>query len=467
LGIPRFIVAAPASSSGKTLLSLALCTWAKEQGLAPAAFKAGPDFIDSQYLGLAAGREADNLDTWMMGEPACQQAFERASSGAGLAVIESAMGLFDGKRNAGFGAHSAASLGLCLDAPMLLVLNARKAGPTLAATVLGLKAIQPQLRFLGVVLNLCSGQQHHDLLAKAIQDLTGLPSFGWLPELPSLRLPERHLGLTAPSEAGDWLAALQSTLPKMAETLSFSAIMAAAQAQARALPASPSAPPASPTLPQVRLAVAKDEAFHFYYPENLRLLKAAGAELVFFSPLRDPSLPPHCQGLILGGGFPEMFGKALSGNTRLLAELRAEIGAGLPTWAECGGLMLLCREMVDLQGQAWPMVGSLNARVAMGSKLSHFGYCQAQALSDTLCLGLGELARGHEFHHSALEWLGPEAESAWLIKQEGKPDRREGWLLPNGIATYAHLHLASCPGAAARVVERAREFAKAASVKGS
>jgi len=464
--VPRLIIAAPASSSGKTLLSLALTAWAKEQGLAPVAFKAGPDFIDSQYLGLAAGRQADNLDTWMMGELACQLAFERASSGAGLAVIESAMGLYDGKRHAGFGAHSAASLALCLDAPVLLVLNARKAGPTLAATVLGLKAVQPQLRFLGVVLNLCSGQRHHDLLAQAILALTGLKSFGWLPELASLRLPERHLGLTAPSEAGDWLKALQGQLPQMAETLSFSAIVAAAKDGATALPASFTAPLAPRTLPRVRIAVAKDEAFHFYYPENLRLLKDAGAELAFFSPLRDASLPPHCQGLLLGGGFPEMFGHQLSSNTRLLAELRAAIASGLPTWAECGGLMLLCQEMVDLQGQAWPLVGALKARVKMGSKLSHFGYCQAQALADTLPLAAGETARGHEFHHSALEWLGPEAAAAWLIRQDGKPDRREGWLLPNGLATYAHLHLASCPGAAERLVQKAREFAKAGTLNG-
>jgi cobyrinic acid a,c-diamide synthase len=467
LAIARLIIAAPASSSGKTLLSLALCAWAKEQGLAPAAFKAGPDFIDSQYLGLAADREADNLDSWMMGEPGCQQVFERASAGAGLAVIESAMGLYDGKRNAGFGSHSAASLGLCLDAPVLLVLNARKAGPTLAATVLGLKAVEPRLRFLGVVLNFCSGQQHADLLAKAILDLTGLASFGWLPDLPSLRLPERHLGLTAMSEAGDWLKALQGQLPKMAETLRFSAIMAAAKAQARALPENLAPASAPPALPRVRLGVAKDEAFHFYYPENLRLLQAAGAELVFFSPLHDARLPQGCQGLLLGGGFPEMFGQALSGNTCLLAELRSAISAGMPCWAECGGLMLLARELVDLQGQAWPMAGALNARVKMGSKLSHFGYCQVQALADTLPLGAAVTARGHEFHHSTLEWLGPEAKAGWLIKQEGKPDRPEGWLLPNGIATYAHLHLASCPGAAARLVARAREFAQAAGVKGS
>jgi cobyrinic acid a,c-diamide synthase len=456
---PRLLVAAPGSSTGKTTVTLLLAALAREQGLDVQGFKAGPDFIDPQYLTAVTGSAAPSLDPWFTGPAAQRRHFALWSQGADLVLVEGVMGLFDGKRDAPFGRYSSAELARSLDLPILLVLNAKKAGPTLATQALGLMQADPRLRYVGVVLNQAMGQKTADLLAPALKKLTGLPVLGWLPPIKELALPERHLGLTAPSELKAWEARLQAVLPKAAETLNFAAILRAAK-HASAKPPSGvaaertgarnnirSARRKAAPAPRFKLAVALDEAFHFYYPENLALLEAHGADLAFFSPLRDKALPKGSQGLLLGGGFPESFGKRLAANTGLKRQVKAELAAGLPVWAECGGLMWLAAALVDAAGNSYPMVGALRARVRMTGKLQHFGYTEAQASAGHPFLKTGAKLKGHEFHHSSLDPLGPLRSTCKLL-QSGRPARPEGWRLPGGIATYFHAYLPSHPDAA-------------------
>ncbi len=458
ISTPRLLVSAPGSSSGKTLLSLLVLAWAGARGLRARAFKSGPDFLDPQFLGAFSRGPAVSLDPWIAGEEDNLRLFAGACLGADFALVEGAMGLFDGKVGAPFGAFSTASLARTLAAPVVLVFNAAKAGPTLAATALGLKRAGEGIDFAGVVFNQASGRRQAGLLARAFKEVAGMECFGWIPRLPGLALPERHLGLAAPSEVPGWRGGLEAALPAVEDGLDFQALIDAAS-RAAAIPAPASPPPLPPrTGPRVRLALARDEAFHFYYPQNLDLLEAAGAELAFFSPLKDERLPEGVCGLVLGGGFPESFGQALQGRGALRRQVREAVLAGLPTWAECGGLMWLCEEMVDLDGRSHSLVGAVPARVVMGPRLVNFGYAEAEAGPGNPLAGPGERLRGHEFHHSALEWRGDPLPSSWTLSQEGRPPRREGWLLPNGLATYLHLNLASRPEAAFRFVDRCRAW---------
>jgi cobyrinic acid a,c-diamide synthase len=443
--LPRLLVAAPGSSAGKTTLSLLLAAWARRQGLDVRAFKAGPDFIDPQYLSAVTGSPTPSLDPWFLAPAALRRHFGAWSAGGDLSLVEGVMGLYDGKRDAPFGRYSSAELARTLGLPVLLVLNARKAGPTLATQALGLVKADPRLRFAGVVLNQCMGAKSAALISPAVKHLTGLPVLGWLPPIPGLALPERHLGLTAPTELAAWQERLEAALPQAEQSVDFGAIV---QAAGRA-PAwhGPLQPPRAAARTRFKLAVALDEAFHFYYPENLALLQALGAELAFFSPLRDAALPAGIQGLLVGGGFPESFGPALAGNRALRTAVKRRLGQGLPVWAECGGLMWLGRRLRDAAGKAHPMVGALALDTAMTGKLQQFGYTQAQGSPGGPWLAPGAGLKGHEFHHSVATPAGPLA-SAWSLRQPGKPDRPEGWRLPGGLATYFHAYLPSNPGAA-------------------
>jgi len=454
--LPRLLIAAPGSSSGKTTVALLLAAWARSKGLDLRPFKAGPDFIDAQYLGLIAGRPAPSLDPWFLGPPALRRHFSAWAAGGDLALVEGVMGLFDGKKGAPFGRHSSAELARVLDLPVVLVLDARKAGPTLAAQALGLARADPRLRFAGVVLNRVSGPAHAALLAPALRRVGGMRVFGWLPAIEGLELPERHLGLSAASEMEGWQARLRAALPLAGRGLDFEAILGASRrAPSWNAPAVPAVPaPARRRAAPFTLAVAKDEAFHFYYPENLGLLEGLGARLAFFSPLRDRALPKGTQGLLLGGGFPECFGARLAANRSLRAQARRELARGLPAWAECGGLMWLCRRLVDAEGRGHAMVGALDAVVRMTRRLQHFGYAEAFGSGGAAwpawggdAAGRGLRLKGHEFHHSGVE-AGRNLATRWTLLQGGKPPRSEGYALKGGVATYFHAYLPSSPGAA-------------------
>jgi cobyrinic acid a,c-diamide synthase len=421
-------------------------------------FKAGPDFIDAQYLTEAAGRPAPALDSWFLSPKSLRRHFQTWAEGGDLALVEGVMGLFDGKRGEAFGRRSSAEVARLLDLPVVLVLDARKAGPTLAAVALGLKTADRRLTHGGVVLNRVSGGRQAESLGQALRKKAGLRLLGWLPELPGLAVPERHLGRTAPSELRHWREGFEAALPEVVKTMDFKALLSVAGAvQGRAWAGQASGVPGR--RPRFKLAVARDAAFHFYYPENLAALERAGADLAFFSPLEDRRLPEGAQGLIVGGGFPEEFGPALEGNGLLRAEVRKALKAGLPVWAECGGLMWLCRHLVDRAGQKHRMVGAAPATARMTQRLRHFGYTTACAAEGAVWPNGGFLIRGHEFHHSTLEGAASEGGGmTWRLDQAGRPSRREGLRFPGGIATYFHAYLPSSPRAVRSFCDACRRW---------
>jgi cobyrinic acid a,c-diamide synthase len=457
----RLLISAGASSAGKTTLAMLVAAHARGRGLAVAPYKCGPDFIDGQYLEAASGRPCFNLDEWMTGGPkGVLRSFALGADGAQLAVIEGVMGLYDGKKGEPFGAYSSAATAKILKAPVVICLSARKSGVTLATQLLGLMKADPKLQIVGAVLNDCGSRKLYDYLAPAVSKLCGVPCFGYLPRIQELVLPERHLGLSPPSEQQAWKRRFEAGLALAAETLDFKGLLKAAKAPALMLPKIKAVPQGKP---RVKIGLARDAAFHFYYRENLRLLEEAGAELVEFSPLADARLPAGIQGLILGGGFPELFGAELSRNEGLRREIGARVLEGLPVWAECGGLMYLCGGLSDLLGKRHAMAGALAADVLMTKKLQNFGYAEAKAIRDSPPLAKGAVLRGHEFHHSEIFWR-EKPKSAWKISQPGKPARDEGYLLPRGLATYFHAHLAKTPASAARFVAACKNVLKPGNV---
>jgi cobyrinic acid a,c-diamide synthase len=446
---PRLLFAAASSSSGKTTLALLMTAWARRQNLAVATFKCGPDFIDPQYLESLSARPSLNLDPWMMGAGPMLASFSLGCANAQVAVIEGVMGLYDGKRAEAFGRYSSAECAKNLKAPVIVVLSARKSGQTLATQLLGLQKADPKTPIAGALLNDASAKTF-DLIAPVIKKLCRVPVFGYLPRIKDLELPERHLGLSPPSEVALWRRKFEAALDQAEAGIDFKGLLAAARKAPKLELKAPKAL-GKPTV-ALRVAIAKDEAFHFYYHDNLRLLEEAGVELLPFSPLRDKALPAGAQGLLLGGGFPEQFGAELEANEPLRREIGGKVLEGLCTWAECGGLMYLCGWLTDLKGKRHQMAGALPAEVVMTKRLQNFGYVEVEAAKTSPALAKRARLRGHEFHHSQIHWLEA-PKTAWKLWQGDKAVRAEGYALPKGLATYVHTHWASNPAVASHFVQ--------------
>jgi len=430
------ILAGVQSSSGKTAISCLLLAALRARGVALQPFKAGPDFIDPGYHTAYAGVSSRNLDTWLMGIDGVRR--EVARHGAGrVSILEGVMGLFDGSDVAS-DEGSTMELARLLGWPIVLVLPCAKVGRSLAAMLRGfIEEAVPQ-KICGVILNEVSGGSHADYLREAIAPLK-VPVLGAVPRCEELRWPERHLGLRASQEmalpSADTLAQLAERFFDMPKLLAMLVPAAAAAATAKAQMATAR-----------RIAIAKDEAFHFYYASNLDHLRRNGVELVEFSPLRDSALPEEIEGVIFGGGFPECFAEALAQNASLRTEIRSAIGDGLPCYAECGGLMYLAEELLATDGRRFPMTGALPGAVEMTPRLVNFGYCQTSWAGEDD----RRVYRGHEFHHS--RWLAErEHANLWGVrKKRGGASRREGFTHARLHASYVHLHFAS----AAPVIDR-------------
>ncbi len=581
IDIPRFMIAAPSSGSGKsTIASGVMAALAASTTVQP--FKVGPDYIDPMYHTTATGRASRNLDTWMVPPDRVRAAFARAVCGADIAIIEGVMGLFDGfdgKSENGSSAEVAKLLG----APVVLVIDVGKMARSAGAIALGCRLFDPDLSIAGVICNRV-GNPHHAAMVTHAVEATGLPVLGCIPKSAALAIPERHLGLHTAversAEVAEFLQAARALvssdidlerLRRIAETApvidlplppavmhgSFDAGVATFPPQiqlghrlftikmpallerrrllrphprplshsvgegslrigilgrrsrpkirSRRTPArdsgvrtgshQPSAPSASPypqgdeplqsdpvgrsqpvSQPQtlagagaspagapgcactIRIAIARDEASCFYYEDNLDLLRSAGAEIDFFSPLRDGSLPPDVTGIYLGGGYPELYAAQLSANQAIRREIRENHRAGMPIYAECGGLMYLTEGITSEAGEDCPMVGLLPGRTRLSRRLT-MGYRTVMAEQDTLLLLRGEEARGHEFHYS--EWMMPpdDLPSAYRIaRRQGTDVRSEGYAFGNLLASYVHLHFDARPGMAERFVAACRRW---------
>ncbi len=422
------IIAGMQSSSGKTAVTCMILAALVKRGRKVQPFKAGPDFIDPGYHGLfAGGAVSRNLDLWLMGRETIKREVATHTADR-VGVMEGVMGLFDGS-DPRSDEGSTMELARLLDWPVILVLPSGQVGRSITASLRGFMAEAGANRIAGVILNQVSGNSHAEYLRDAIAPL-GVPVLGAIPACGELHWPERHLGLQASQE---WeLPSLQALAALAEKHLDIGQIAAMLQ------PTSDGAAAITNSPPHRRIGVARDQAFHFYYETNLDYLRAAGAELVTFSPLADKSLPPDLDGLLFGGGFPEVFAEQLAENKSLRDEVRGAVEAGLPCYAECGGLMYLAQSLVTREGKGFPMAGLIPGSVEMTPRLQHFGYClvSGHASGDAVF-------HGHEFHHST--WRAEkEQANLWNVRRKrAGSERREGYRLANLHASYVHLHFAS------------------------
>lgn len=452
--IPRIVIAATQSGAGKTSLAVALAAALRGRGLRVQTFKVGPDFLDPTYLALASGRPCYNLDGWMMGKDYVSGLFTRVAADADIAIIEGVMGLFDGA-NPATSEGSTAEIARLLKAPVLLVVDAKGASRSVAAQVKGFEVFEPGVSLAGVVANRCASAGHAELLAQALASASLPPLVGAVGPGVFPSLGGRHLGLVT-ADAGTLPAATIAAFAAAGEkNLSLTAILELARQTA---PLSVSALQEVEVKSKTSIAVACDQAFHFYYQDTWDALQSHGGELVFFSPLRDEVLPEGAAGLYIGGGYPEVYAGELSANHALREALRAFAASGRPVYAECGGLMYLAESLETTAGQHYPMTGVLPAGTRMGSAKKFLGYVEATLREDSLWGKKGDLLRGHEFHYSELapaEW----ADSRWQTVYDLRRNRPgtiipEGYQYGNILASYAHLHYASRPEAVSHFIAK-------------
>ncbi|WP_406001602.1 cobyrinate a,c-diamide synthase [Streptomyces sp. NBC_00829] len=445
--VARLVIAAPASGSGKTTVATGLMAAFVAAGLTVSPHKVGPDYIDPGYHSLATGRPGRNLDAYMCGTELVAPLFAHGSAGCDLAVVEGVMGLYDGAAGAGELA-STAQVAKLLRAPVVLVVDASSQSRSVAALVHGFASWDPLVRIGGVILNKVASDRHEALLREALEE-SGVPVMGVLRRAPAVGTPSRHLGLVPVAERRTDAV---GSVAEMAEVVRQGCDLPALLTLARSAPGLPDEPwtpmavrggPVSRARPVV--AVAGGPAFTFSYAENTELLTAAGADVVTFDPLRDEQLPDGTAGLVVGGGFPEMYAPELSANEPLRKAVAELALSGAPVAAECAGLLYLAR---TLDGQ--PMCGVLDAKARMTERLT-LGYREAVAVSDSALAAVGTRLRGHEFHRTAVE-PGAGPAPAWGMHL---PERRVEGFVQRGVhASYLHTHWAAEPGVARRFVER-------------
>lgn len=431
----QFLLAAPRSGSGKTTMTCALLMALKRRGCAPCAFKSGPDYIDPMFHRAVLGVESRNLDLFFSAPETVRTLYAKGAAGHGAAVCEGAMGFYDGLGGVSDRA-SAWHLADTLDLPVLLVVEPKGQSLTLAAELNGLKNFRTPSHIAGILLNNCTARMHA-LLAPMLEKETGLPVLGFLPKLPEAVIGSRHLGLYTAAEVENLQQKLALLADAAEEHIDWPRLLALCEKEPPALPEKAPQPSA-----RVSIAVAQDEAFCFTYAETLEAFRDAGAEVVFFSPLRDTALPGNIGGLYLPGGYPELHARELSGNTSLLREIKRKIESGLPTAAECGGFLYLGQSLTDAEGQSWPMAGVLPGEAKDAGRLVRFGYAALSADSDSLLFRAGESFPIHEFHHwdstangAALAAKKPVGGAAW----------RCGFVNEHFYAGFPHLYWAGTP----------------------
>ena len=434
----RFLVSAAHKSSGKTSVSIGLCAALAARGLEVAPFKKGPDYIDPLWLGRAAGRACHNLDFQVQDHDEIRAAFAHHAGGADVALVEGNKGLYDGLDLEG--SNSNAALAHLLDLPVVLVLDTRGTIRGVAPLLLGYRQFDPALRIAGVILNFVGGARHESKLRAVIEHYTDVPVLGALPRDDALVIDERHLGLVPANEAEEADARIAHLAACIEARVDVGALLAATVAPP--LPRLPEPVPGAHA-PPVRIGIARDRAFGFYYADDLAALERAGAVLVPFDTLSDPELPA-VDGLYIGGGFPETSMRALEANAPLRAAIHAAIEAGLPAYVECGGLMYMARR-IHWAGVSAEMVGVLPAEVHMQARPVGRGYVRLRETGRgpwPLAPGAGGDAafHAHEFHYSRLEGLPEDQPYAYeVLRGYGVDGHHDGLVHRNLLASYAHL----------------------------
>ena len=465
------VIAGTQSGVGKTTITLGLIAALRRRGLTVQPFKVGPDFIDPGHHTRAAGRASRNLDVWMLSRDTNLALFRRHAGAAQAAVVEGVMGLFDGYYGLSE-AGSDAEMAKWLNLPVLLVVDARSLARSAAALVHGYYTFDRELALAGVVFNRVGSVAHLHYLEQALSQLDGVKCFGGLPREGELAIPERHLGLFTSEDHPLDESRLTHLADFLEENLDLDGLLAALPVlsfsrETPVVDASPFNPrplapdpwPLTPDTSTVRLGVARDPAFCFYYQENLELLAQSGAELVPFSPLTDRELPANLQGIYLGGGYPELYATRLAANTGMRRSIAAQAAAGLPIYAECGGLMYLSQEIEDLEGRRHPMAGVLPLQVRMLPKIKALGYREITLTAPGLLGPAGTKARGHEFHYSEIAAELEDLPRLYRITaRQGQEAAPEGYSVNNVLASYVHLHFGSNPAVARYLVERCIDY---------
>lgn len=451
------VIGGVASGVGKTTIATGVMAALAARGRRTQAFKVGPDYIDPTYHRAATGRPSYNLDTWLAGAEAVRRRFEASMRAADVAVIEGVMGLFDG-RNGTRDTASTAEVARLLGAPVALVVDVARMGQSVAAVVAGFARLDPQVRVAGVVLNRVASADHERTLRRTLAEWVGtVPVLGAIPRDAALSLPSRQLGLTPAPEATPDIAALAEVIVRYVDVDALEALACGAGplptgAATEAAPLVDVNSSRRRAARRMRLGMALDDAFSFYYPEALEALTEAGVEILPFSPLRDAAPPAEVDALYFGGGYPEVFAAQLAANTPMLRAVRAAAETGTPIYAECGGLMYLGATCVDATGAAHEMVGALPIQTAMGEGRAQLGYRSVEMLRDTLLGPPGARLRGHEFHWSRRTDSASEAHAAYRIEEQ--PGRAEGYATESILASYVHIPLAAHPEAIEWFVQR-------------
>jgi cobyrinic acid a,c-diamide synthase len=455
MNAPRVLIAGLRGGSGKTVVSAGLAAAWHKANLCVSPFKKGPDYIDAAWLTEASGRPCRNLDLFLMDRESVLRSFGAAADRKGPSVIEGNRGLYDGMDAQG--TYSTAELAKLLGAPVLLVVDCTKSTRTMAATVLGCQALDPDVSLEGIILNRIAGPRHERVLRKAMAETSGLPVLGALPRLGERAIPERHLGLLPPQEHGGFKGVIDKVAALAKEGLDLGAIEELARS-APALEAAPPAPPEPDKAAKVRIGVFRDAAFQFYYPENLEALQSEGGELVEISPLADPELP-DVDALYIGGGFPETLAKALAANESFRTSLHRAVENGLPAYAECGGAVYLGERLV-VDGVAYPMTGLFPVTFGFGPKPQGHGYAVLEATAGNPFYPEGETIRGHEFHYTFVQTPLPEdTKFTFSVRRgHGFDGRHDGLCRGNVLALYTHIHALGVPGWAPAVVREAARY---------
>jgi cobyrinic acid a,c-diamide synthase len=464
-----FIIAGTQSGCGKTTISLGLMNAFMNRGLCVQPFKVGPDFIDPGHHTQITGRDSRNLDGWMLSPDYNRTLFHRLFLGADIAVVEGVMGLYDGydgTSESGSSAEMAKWLGL----PVVLVVDARSMARSAAALVYGFSRFDPAVNLAGVIFNRIGGEGHLEYLREAMSAaLPEIPVLGGIPREELVAIPERHLGLVTADEVrlnSRWRESMTRLVERCVD---LNLLLGKTEYHQETLTEKPAheVGPNLRKMPLVSIAVARDAAFCFYYPDNLELLRQAGARIRFFSPLAGEAVPDDAAGLYLGGGYPELFAGDLSGGRTFILSVQRAAAAGMPIHAECGGLMVLSRFIESVDGKRYPMAGVLPFGTRMLEKRKALGYMEV-ALRQACLLGEPPLTlRGHEFHYSEIvEGEGGESGANGLgfsYEIRGRRDgkvRREGFGVGSVLASYIHLHWGSAPEAPATFVKHCARFEK-------
>jgi len=439
------VVAGTASGVGKTTITLGLLEAFRRRGLVVQAFKVGPDFIDPGFHELVSGRPSYSLDGWMCGRDHVRATVARHAADVDLVLVEGVMGCFDGADPTSDDG-STAQVAKWLHAPVVLVIDASAQARSSAAVVRGFESFDPDLGVAAIIANRLGGEAHARLIREAMRGSCRAELVGGIPRDPALELPERHLGLVTAIEGvltGERRERLATTIERSVDLDRLLAI-------ASPLPSGGVAAPLEGAL-RARIGVAHDAAFQFYYRENLDLLRAAGAEIVFWSPLADRDAP-DVAGFYFGGGYPEIHARALAENVGVVKALADRAGAGTPIYAECGGLMYLAAGLEDADGMLHSMVGVLPAAVSMRSPRLTLGYSEVRFVADTPLGAAGTTARGHEFHCSTLGEVSPQVKRAYRVRGRGRDEHAEGFLIGRTLLSYVHLHFGSNPALAVNFV---------------